>query len=127
MLLGEAESAEPRAEAARRTRRPAVRHIGRYAQIHFGARSRPAPDVELRAEPLRPLAHAGQAEVPGSFAGIEDIVADAAPIVPDPDLECRLAVRHFDFDRVRPGMLERVAQRLAADEVSFLAHDRVEV
>src|SRR5262249_8388103 len=90
-------------------------------------RSRLAPHIDMRTELLRPLVHADEAEVPGALAGIEDGVADALPIVTDPDTQRRLAVGHFGFDVVRARMPECVAQRLATDQESFLADDRVQV
>ena len=65
--------------------------------------------------------------MPGPAASVQNIRADPAPIVADSDLKRTLAVGHFSFDISCARVLERVAKRLAGDEKTLFAHDRVQV
>ena len=50
-------------DADRRRRRRPTRHRARHSSCDVRAAARPAPDVEDRADPLRPLLHVQQPEV----------------------------------------------------------------
>ena len=65
--------------------------------------------------------------MPGSAASVQNIRADPAPIVADSDVKRTLAVGQFSFDISCARVLERVAERLASDEKTLFAHDRVQV
>src|SRR6185369_17389528 len=103
-----------------------ISNIARDAELDLRAGIDPAPDLQPSAHIFSPLAHAGQAEVPGGLPP-DGLLVQALPIIADPQAELPLVVLQFHCDPPRPRVPEGVAQCLARDAVRLVAHDGVQI
>jgi tetratricopeptide (TPR) repeat protein len=93
---------------------------GRWRLGQVLARTHLAPEIQARADALRPLAHAGHAKVAGLSAGLQYLGVDPLAIVTHTQTKLILIVPDIHFDAAGSGVCEGVPDHLADDTVDLV-------
>ena len=80
----------------RKPRRLGIRNRPWNAQVDLGAGSGAAPDIQFAACLAGSLAHAAQPVVAGT-SGLQDLLRNAVPFIPNSQTEEAIAIRNFRF------------------------------
>src|SRR5580698_6077544 len=88
-------------------------------KFHLSARTRLAPEIQVRADPLCALAHAGNSKMSWLSAGLQYLGIDALSVVTHSQTKLILIVADLYFDVVGSGMSEGISDRLARDAIDL--------
>src|SRR6266403_1242068 len=105
----------------------AVSNCARNTQLNFRPSSVLAPDFQLPAKALGAFAHPRQPPVSGASALIGHLRVDSPSVVSNMQKKLGITVGNLRFDLLRPGMAERVSQRLACNSIDFVAQHRIQL
>src|SRR5579863_1050577 len=91
-----------------------------HGKFHLSARTRLAPEIQVRTDSLRALAHAGNAKMSGLSAVLQYLGIDALAVVTHPQTKLILIVPDLYFDVIGSGMSEGISDHLASDTVDLV-------
>src|SRR5580692_609983 len=89
-------------------------------KFHLSARTRLAPEIQVRADSLCALAHAGNPKVSRLSAGLQYLGIDALAVVTHSQTKLILIVPDLYFDVAGSGMSECISDHLARDTVDLV-------
>jgi hypothetical protein len=89
-------------------------------KFHLGARTRLAPEIQVRTDSLCALAHAGNAKMSWLSAGLQYLGIDALAVVTHSQTKLILIVPDLYFDVIGSGMSEGISDHLASDTVDLV-------
>src|SRR5262245_37695931 len=108
---------------ARTNLRNRIHGSGGNHESHLGTHSGLAPDLELAADQLCPLAHARQTEAPGAMA-VRRRAVDPQAVITDTKLKLAGVVPELHFNPTSACVPEGIAHGLAANPIDIVADDR---
>src|SRR5580698_7698822 len=89
-------------------------------KFHLSARTRLAPEIQVRTDSLCALAHPGNPKMSRLSAGLQYLGIDALAVVTHSQTKLILIVPDLYFDVVGSGMSEGISDHLASDTVNLV-------
>src|SRR4029077_11289430 len=105
----------------------AVSNCAGNTQLNFCPSSVFAPDFQLPAKALGAFAHPRQPPVSCTRSLIGNLRINPTPVVSNMQKKLGITVGNLCFDLLRPGMEERVSQRLAGNAIDFVPQHGIQL